>query len=130
MDDALGVGDVESIGNLNSEVKDLRKWKRVAMNMLAQGLAVNEFHGDERTMILLANVVDGANAGVVESGSGVGFAAKALQSLGILRHVFGQKLEGDGAVQASVLGFVDHTHSASTEFFNDAKVRDGLVDHW
>ena len=44
-------------------------------------------------------------------------------------HIIGKKFQGDGAVEAGVEGFVDHTHSASTEFLNDAEVRDGLVNH-
>ena len=99
------------------------------MDVLTQGFAVDELHGDKRHMILLANVVDGADARVVESRSGVGFAAKTLQSLGVLGHAVGKKFQGDSTVESGVLGLVDHTHSAGTEFLQNAKVRNGTVNH-
>ena len=129
VDDAFGVGDVKGIGNLNRKVEHNRERKRLAMDMLAQGFAVDELHGDERPLVLLANVVDRADAGMGESGSGVGFPAKTFQRLRVLHHVVGQKFQGDGAVEAGIQGFVDHTHSTGTELFDDAKVRDGLADH-
>ena len=129
MNDAFGVSDVESIGNLNPEIEDLFNRERLTVDVLAEGFAVDELHGDERAMILLANVVDGADAGMVESGSRVGFTAKTFESLGVLDHVIGKKFQGDGTVEAGVAGFVNHPHSAGAEFLNDAEVRDGLVNH-
>src|SRR5882672_7864408 len=99
------------------------------MGVLAESFAVDELHGDERPMKLLANIVDGADTGMVEGGSGMGFAAKAFESLRVLQHVIRQKFQGDGAVEAGVQGLVDHTHSASTEFLYDAEVSDSLADH-
>ncbi|MDA1313529.1 MAG: hypothetical protein O2968_09365 [Acidobacteria bacterium] len=40
-----------------------------------------------------------------------------------------QKFQCDGAVELRVLGLVDDTHAAFTEFLGDAVVRDGLADH-
>ena len=100
------------------------------MDMLTESFTVNKFHGDERVVILFADIINGTNAGVVESGSGVGFAAEALQGLGILLHVIGEKFQGDDAIKAGVQGLVDNTHSASAEFLEDAIVRDGPVNHW
>ena len=65
MDDAFGVGDVEGIGNLNAEIEDLFQRKRLAVDVLAESFAIDELHGDEGPMKLLANVVDGADAGMI-----------------------------------------------------------------
>ena len=129
MDDTSGVGNVEGIGNLNPEVEDLFDRQRLAVDVLTQGFAVDELHGDKGDMILFANVVDRADARVVEGRSGVGFAAKTLQSLGVLGHAVGKKFQGDSAIESGVQGLVDHTHSASTEFLQNAKVRNGTVNH-
>jgi hypothetical protein len=59
----------------------------------------------------------------------LGFALEARQGLRITRHVVWKKLQGDEAMQPGVLGFVDHAHPAAAEFFNDAVMGDGLVDH-
>ena len=113
MDDAFGVGSVEGFCNLNSEFKDLLKRKRLAVDVLAEGFAVDKFHGDERPIILLSYVVDGADAGMVQSGGGVKFTAKTFESLRVLDHVFGQKFQGDRAVETGVEGLENYTHSAS-----------------
>ena len=123
------MGDIECIGNLNAEIQDLLQGKRLAMNVLPKRFAIDEFHGDEWPVILLANVIDSADTGMIECRSGMGLAAKTFQRLRVLHHVVGKKFQGDRAFKTRVLCFVDHTHSASTEFFYDAEVRDGLVNH-
>ncbi len=44
------------------------------------------------------------------------------------RNSSAEELQGDEAVQFYVLGFVDHTDTATTEFLDDVAVRDGLAD--
>jgi hypothetical protein len=129
MDDACGVCDIESVGNLDSKVNNLFNGESLAMDMLTERFTVNEFHDDERMVVLLADIVNGADAGVIESGSGVGLPAETLQRLGILLHIIGEKFQGHDAVKAGVYGFVDNTHSASAKFFQDAIVRNGPVNH-
>src|SRR6266478_10135028 len=43
--------------------------------------------------------------------------------------VLRKKLERDETVETSILGFVDDSHPAATELFDDAVMRDGLADH-
>src|ERR1700688_2635915 len=87
MNDASSVCNIESVGNLNSEIKNLLDGERSALDMVTESFTVNEFHDDERTVILFPNVVDGTYAGMIERGSGVGFAAETLQGLSILIQV-------------------------------------------
>jgi hypothetical protein len=123
------VSYVERVGNLDAEIEKFLERERLAVDMLAQCLAVDEFHGDEWLMILLTNVVDGADAGVVEGGGGVGFAAKTFKGVRIVRHVRREKFQGDEAVEAGVRGFVDFTHSSGAEFLDDVEVSNGAVNH-
>jgi len=48
---------------------------------------------------MFLNFVNGADIGMVQSGSGAGFTAKTLEGLGVVRDIVGQKLEGDEAAQ-------------------------------
>ncbi len=41
----------------------------------------------------------------------------------------GEELEGDDAFEPGVLGFVDDTHAAFPEFFEDLVVADVEADH-
>ena len=110
------VRHVEGIRDLHPEIEDLFDRQRLAMNVLPQRLAVDELHGDEWRVVLLADVVDGADAGMIERGRRERFSAKAFQRLRVLRHAVRQKFQGDRAVEPRVDRFVDDTHSASTEF--------------
>ena len=55
--------------------------------------------------------------------------AKAFQGLRVSRQFIRQEFEGHEAAQFGVLGFVNHAHAATTEFLDNAVVRDGLVNH-
>ncbi len=79
--------------------------------------------------VLLADIVNGADIGMVQCGRGLGFALETGQGLRVASNIFGQEFQRDKAVQPSVFSLVDHTHPAATEFFHDAVVRDGLADH-
>jgi hypothetical protein len=47
----------------------------------------------------------------------------------ILGYVFWEEFESDEAAEASVLGFENDTHAATTELLDNAIMRDGLADH-
>src|SRR4029077_4964468 len=97
---------------------------------------IEKFHHDERLTILLVNLVDCANVGMVQCRCSLRLALKACQSPRIACNLFGQELESDKAVELYILSFVDNPHPAPAEFFDNAVVRDGLPDklggcaHW
>ncbi len=77
---------------------------------------------------VFADVVDGADVGMVERGGGAGFALEAFEGLRIASEIVGEKFERDEAAEAGVFGFVDDAHAAAAEFFDDAVMRDRLAD--
>src|ERR1700730_10982233 len=96
---------------------------------MLQRHAVQKLHDEERMALLLPDLIDRADIGMVESRSSLSFSLEAGQGLGVTGEVIGQKLQGDKSVQGHVLGLVDHTHPAAAELLNDTVVRDGLADH-
>ena len=56
-------------------------------------------------------------------------AGNGSRACGSAGNFIGQELQGDEAVQTSVLGLVHYAHAAAAELFDDAVVRDGLADH-
>ncbi len=59
--------------------------------------------------------VEGANVRVVQAGDGLRLALEPLLQIRVCGDMFGQHLDGDGAVQAGVAGFVDFAHPARAE---------------
>ena len=96
---------------------------------MLQRRAVQKLHGDERLAVLLANVINRADVGVVQCGCSLRLALKTGERLRVTGHFLRQELERDEAMQPRVLSFIDHTHAATTELLDDAVVRDGLADH-
>lgn len=97
MNDAGGVGGVESVGDFNASAEQHIGVERTAIDFVLQGDAVKKLHGNERLAIVIADFVDRADIGMVERGCGTGFTAEAFECLGIARESFGKKLQADKA---------------------------------
>ena len=95
---------------------------------MLQRQPLEEFHHEERASVLLADIVDGADVGVIQRRCGTRLAAEPSKSLGILGEVRGQGLQRSEALQPRVLSFVDHAHSAAAQLLDDAIVRERVTD--
>src|SRR5262244_3866962 len=128
VDDALGVRSIQRVGNFDSSTKKLLQFHGATRDGVLEGFALQILHGDEAPSILLANFVDGADVRMVHRRSGTSLASETFKSLWGIRQVFGQELQGDKATKFGVLGPVHHTHSTTTELFEDAVVRNRLAN--
>ena len=99
-----------------------------ASDDVLQGIPFQILHRDEGCVVFFANLVNGADVRMIQGRRGLGFALKAAECLWVFGYLFGQKLEGHEAAELHILGLVDDTHSATTEFFDDAVVRDCGAD--
>jgi hypothetical protein len=73
---------------------------------------------------------------MIERRGGLRLALESRQSLRILGNFVGQEFQGYEPAEARVFGFIDHTHPATAQFFQDAVVRNRLAEkglgvrHW
>ena len=93
-----------------------------------EALPFDERHCNERAAVGLLDGMDRADVGVIERGGCFRFPLEALAAFFILEQVGGEEFQRYGAVELGVLGFVDNTHPAFTEFFGDSVVANGLAD--
>jgi len=128
MDDAFGVSGVEGVSDFNGQRQQSLHGHGTTGDLVLQRHALKELHGDEGVAVLLANVVDGANVGMIEGRGSLGFAPKASESMRIASDIGREEFQGDAAVEADVLGLIDHAHSAAAEFFEDEVMRDGKTN--
>src|SRR5579862_1790594 len=129
MNDAFGVGGVERVGNFDGQRENGLDLHGTPGDAALQRHTVEKLHGDEGMAVLLTDVVNGADVGMIQRGGGLRFALEAGERLGVPREFVGKELEGHEATEAGVLGLVDHAHSAVPKFFKNAVVRYGLADH-
>ena len=93
-----------------------------------QRAALQILHGDEGAAVLLADVMNGADVGMIQGGRGPSLALESAQRLPVASQIVRQELEGDEAMEPGVLRLVDHAHAAAAELLDDAVVGEGLAD--
>src|SRR5579871_1023576 len=96
---------------------------------MLQSLSFQILHHYECAAVILANVVNRAYVGMVETGSGLGLAAEAAERLLVSGDVLGKELERDEAAEAGVLRLENHSHATAAELLDNPVMRDGLSDH-
>src|ERR1019366_8990868 len=111
MNDPLGVSRIQCVWYVDAERQDQFGLQRTPRNAVLQRHPIQTLHCDERLPILLTNVEDHADIGMVESGRSLGFALESGERLRIASNLFGQELEGDETMQPRVLSLVDNTHA-------------------
>src|SRR6202022_4406942 len=114
VDDALRVSRIEGIGDLEGDLQQPLQFDWASSDEMLESRAVQIFHGDEGAASLLADVVNNADVGMVESGRSLGFTLKAGQSMRVSRDFIWQKLERNETVQPRIFGLVDDSHPAAT----------------
>src|SRR5262249_6192295 len=95
---------------------------------MLEGHAIEIFHGDEGLAVLLANVVDGTDVGVVQGGCGLGFALETSQNLRIACDFGGEGFLRDETMQGAVFSFFDDAPTSAASTFDDAVVRKRLAN--
>jgi hypothetical protein len=129
MHDAFRMRRVECVRHFDAQCQQCFQFHGAAGDRMLQRLTLQILHGDEGLPALLIDLVDCADVGMVQCGSGLRLALEATERLRVLGHFVRQELQGDEAAKFNVLGFVDHAHAATAKFLHNAVVRDGLADH-
>ena len=77
---------------------------------MLQGHPAQIFHGDKPLPLVIGDLIDGADIGMVESGGGTSFAGKTFQTLRVSCQILGKKLQRRKPAWRGVLGLVHHPH--------------------
>jgi hypothetical protein len=128
MNDPSGVSCVQCLGDLDGEREKDFHFQRTPSDAVLQSRAVQKLHRDERMTIVLADFVNRADVGVVESGCSASLTTKSFESLRVLSYILRQEFQGDKATEFGILGLVDHTHPTTAQLLKHAVMRDGLAD--
>jgi hypothetical protein len=86
-------------------------------------------HDDEGPALVLADVEDRADPGVVEPRGGLRLALESLEDPGALSDSSRQELERDVALETKILGVLNLPHTALAQLGGDPVVGNGGADH-
>jgi len=92
------VGGVERVGNFNCKRQQHFNFQRTPGDTVLQSCTIQKLHRDKCLAVLLANVVNRANVGVVQCGCGLCLALKTGKHLRVTGNIFWQEFEGNEAM--------------------------------
>jgi hypothetical protein len=123
------VRGLERVGDLRSELQQLRQLDRALADPFGERLALEQLHRDEVLALVLVDRVDRADAGMVERRGRFRFALEAIERARLARHLRREELERDLAAEPGVLRLIDDAHASAAELRGDAVVGDVASDH-
>jgi hypothetical protein len=123
------MGGDKRVGDLNGDVKQFLQFHGFFVEALLKGLAFQLLHDDERMAVVILDVMNDADVGVIQLRGGAGFALETLQSLVVFDEGVRKELEGNAAAEAGVFGLVNDSHTAAPQLAYDAVVGDSLANH-
>src|SRR5215467_623166 len=88
---------------------------------IAQRFAMKQLGDDVRRVVVLADMEDRNDIGVVQRGSSLGFKLKPTQALQIVRPVGRKHLDSYITFQRSIMGSIHLSHSTRAEKRDDFK---------
>ncbi len=119
MRDALPVRLVERVRDLDGDLERLIERERPLFQPLGQCLPVEVLHDQEVDPVLAADVMEGANVGVVQAGDGLRLALEPLLQIRVRGDMLGEDLDGDGSIESRVSRFVHFPHAARADGVDD-----------
>jgi hypothetical protein len=122
MNDAFAVRGLQAIGNLDCKLNQEGGSQGLPVNPVAERLALEDLHDEEGLAFVVVNIIDGADAGVIQGRGRASFALETLESLAVAGEFLRQEFQSDGATQTVVFGPVDNAHPSTAKFFDDAVV--------
>ena len=96
----------------------------VAGDDLIERLAVEELHHQIGIALMIAQVIDDDDVGVLQHAGGFGLTVEALEQVGILGKAAGHHLDGDDALDEVIHRLVHDAHAALAQNLNDVVLAD------
>ena len=115
VDDPFGVRRIERVGDFDRHRQRAFDFEWPAVDEMLECSPVEILHRDEGLAFMLSDLVNGADVGMIQCGSGTCFAPEAFQRLFVMSYVLGQEFQGHETAQLSVLRPEDDSHAAATK---------------
>ena len=116
VDYAFFVSSSKASSDLQGIVDCLAAGERAASQPVAKRFAFEEFRDNVGgTLLVVTDVKDRENAGMIESGGGAGFLGEALQAIAVGGKRCRKDFDGYSTVEARIVGAIHFAHSACTD---------------
>src|ERR1700747_1748061 len=85
-----------------------------------QGHAFQKFHDDKRLTVLLSDLMNRADVGMVQSGRSTSFTAEAFERLRVMGDIVSSGRKGNEASKLCLRSLVHHAHTTTAQLLDDA----------
>ena len=82
----------------------------------SQAAAFDQLHGEVRLAFVLADLVDGNDVGMLETGRGLSFMAKSFYERFAGKLASEEHFERDHSVQTELVRAINHAHATTRDF--------------
>ena len=110
--DAAAMRPVQRVRNLRAVFQYLFYRQRPSLKALGERLPFDTFHYQEVDSVLMTNIMQHTNVGMIQARDRFCFAFEALPANRIRRELSGENLDGNIAVKARVACTVNFAHAA------------------
>jgi len=111
VDDALGVGDLESFGDFEADLEGMPRREGFFLHPLSEIPAFDVFHDDIRPAIAFAGLIDFTDERMVERRGRFGLAEKTFLGRGVGLDILWEEFDRHMAVEDRIMGQPDFAHS-------------------
>jgi hypothetical protein len=116
VNDTVTMGVRQPPAYLSDDLEPSTYRERIRLDELIEVSASEQLHGDEgRAVLIIAEVVNRDDVGVVEPGDRPGFALETHPHFLVINGSAHHDLDGHVALEKSVMREVDHPHAASAD---------------
>ncbi len=103
------------VSNLNRIFQSFGEWHRSFDEPFGQWLTRQVLKDQIVHPVFIANIVQCANSGVVQSGNRSGFLLESLDAFAVTGHVHWQNFYGDEPIEAAIHAAIDFCHSSLSD---------------
>src|SRR5262245_14944809 len=129
MNDTVGLAVFEHLAHGHADLQDLAEPKLSFLHQLSETGALHNGHDEEERPLVLAEVVDGDDRGMVQPRDDLSLGLEALLRFGSEK-ARGDQLDGNLAVELRIASAIDHSHPASSQLIDDlVSIGELLPDH-
>ena len=113
MQGPMGMSVVNGLGDGQHVLRGLLSRQRFTPDHFGQVTALDVIHRKEVFSVVLANLVDRDNVGVLKIGRCLGLDVKAANCGVIRQSAIQNHFDGHHAVQSHLAGFIDNAHAST-----------------
>jgi hypothetical protein len=124
VDDAVLMRRVEAVGDLHGQLQQVFGREGLLAQVMLERAALHQLHDDELLAVVLADVEDGADAGMIQRARQPRLALEAFGRARLRQQRRGQEFDRHLATEPGVLGAIHDTHPPATELVENAVVPD------